>query len=207
MQPDTITTLDYDFRNTRIGTLLVAASRRGVCFVRFGDRRAELEAALCAEFPFARPRRHERTLVSWCDAIAAYVEGVADRLEIPIDVRGSRFQRRVWRELASIPRGETRSYSDIASAVGSPKGARAVARACASNPTPVVVPCHRVIERNGGLGGYAFGQCRKLQLLANEGARIEGIGPVAGGQPPSFGRESTRTASPTATAPSAMTRR
>jgi len=147
----------------------VAATERGVCFVDLGARDADLTRRLLKEFPFADFERSPsgRTL-QWSRAILDYLHGDSAKIDVPLDVSGSRFQRRVWAALRSIPRGETRSYSDIARAVGSPQGARAVARACAANPVPVVTPCHRVIEKSGRLGGYARGVRRKRQLLRLE---------------------------------------
>lgn len=162
--------LEYTIRNTDLGLLLVAATRSGVCLLRFGARASELAAELEHEFPYATARRADARLASWSGAIADYVDGRSACVEVPLDVRGSCFQRRVWKELASIPRGETRSYSDVARAIGHPGGARAVAQACAANPVPVVVPCHRVVEKSGRLGGYNGGPDRKLQLLRREGA-------------------------------------
>lgn len=165
--------LGYCIRETRLGLLLLAASQRGVCFVCFGSSERLLEEKLAKEFPYAQLMRSDEKIAVWSDAIVAYVDGRSEQIDLPLDVRGSLFQRRVWKELAAIPRGETRSYSDIARAVGAPRGARAVARACASNPTPIVIPCHRVIEKGGSLGGYALGTRRKRRLLRSEGALIE----------------------------------
>ena len=164
--------IDYRTRSCSLGTVLVAGTRRGVCYVRFGARALELRRRLEREFPYARFREVSRGPVSrWSDAVAAYVDGRTAELDVPLDVCGSAFQRRVWRALREIPRGETRAYSEVARAVGSPHGARAVARACATNPAPVLTPCHRVVERGGGLGGYAGGVKRKRALLRLEGAR------------------------------------
>ena len=96
------------------------------------------------------------------------MEGPSTRLEIPLDVSGSRFERRVWSALREIPRGETRTYSEVADSLGVPKGARAVGRACASNPVAVAIPCHRVVAKNGELGGYRWGLARKRSLLQRE---------------------------------------
>lgn len=173
MQANGSENLDYGIRETRLGLLLVAATQRGVCLVRFGASERSLAATLAKEFPYAPLMRSEAKISVWSDAIVAYVDGRTEQVDLPLDVRGSLFQRRVWKELAAIPRGETRSYSDVARAVGAPRGARAVAQACASNPTPIVIPCHRVIEKGGGLGGYAFGARRKRRLLRSEGALDE----------------------------------
>jgi AraC family transcriptional regulator of adaptative response/methylated-DNA-[protein]-cysteine methyltransferase len=170
--------LDYTIRETALGLLLVAATRTGVCLLRFGTRESELAALLAQEFPYAMARREDARLARWSGAIVDYVDGRSACVEVPLDVRGSCFQRRAWKELAAIPRGETRSYSDVACAIGHPEAARAVARACAANPVPIVVPCHRVIEKSGRPGGYNGGERRKLHLLRSEGAfAVESTGP------------------------------
>lgn len=154
-----------------LGSLLVAGTERGVCFVRFGEGEAELEHRLKGAFPFAPLDRAEDGAVGrWGRIIADYVDGRSNSAEVPLDVSGSRFEERVWRALRQIPTGETRSYSDIAARLGNSRAARAVARACADNPAPVVIPCHRVIEKSGALGGYGGGVSRKRALLEREGA-------------------------------------
>ena len=158
----------YTIVSTPLGALLVAATARGVCLVCFGDGEPELEERLESEFPFAAPARDAAGLKPWSDAVVSYVEGHADRISIPLDVGGSRFQRRVWDALRRIPRGETRTYSAVAESLGQPGAARAVARACAANPVLIVVPCHRVVPVNGGTGGYAGGAKRKRTLLTLE---------------------------------------
>ena len=158
----------WTVRPTRLGLLLVAGSRRGVCHVRFGDDEQELTGAMAAEFPYAVTRRDDGAVASHADALAAYVEGRTAELAVPLDVRGSAFQRRVWDALRSIPRGETRSYADVAAAIGRSGAARAVARACAGNPVALVVPCHRVVPASGGTGGYRYGSWRKSALLEVE---------------------------------------
>jgi AraC family transcriptional regulator of adaptative response/methylated-DNA-[protein]-cysteine methyltransferase len=136
--------------------------------VRFGESDAGLEAALAAEFPFARLAREDGRLSAWSAALVERVEGEGESPEPPLDVAGSAFQRRVWNALRDIPRGATRSYGELALALGRPRGARAVARACATNPVAVVIPCHRVIEKSGALGGYGGGVWRKRVLLRRE---------------------------------------
>jgi AraC family transcriptional regulator of adaptative response/methylated-DNA-[protein]-cysteine methyltransferase len=158
----------WTVRSTRLGLLLVAGSPRGVCHVRFGDDEPELAAALAAEFPYAVTRRDDAAVASHADTLAAYVEGRSAELAVPLDVRGSAFQRRVWDALRSIPRGQTRSYADVAAAIGRPGAARAVARACAGNPLALAVPCHRVVPASGGTGGYRYGSGRKSALLEAE---------------------------------------
>ncbi|MDJ0789600.1 MAG: methylated-DNA--[protein]-cysteine S-methyltransferase [Myxococcota bacterium] len=152
----------------RLGALLVAASPRGVSHVRFGESREALEAELRRDLPYARLVADGDPASSYAQKVAAAIEGAPEALELPLDVPASRFQRRVFEALCAIPRGETRSYAEIAAAVGSPAGARAVARVCATNPVPVVVPCHRVVPRSGGIGGYLGGAWRKRALLDAE---------------------------------------
>jgi AraC family transcriptional regulator of adaptative response/methylated-DNA-[protein]-cysteine methyltransferase len=161
----------YCVRACSLGSLLVAGTERGVCFVRFGESEAELEHRLKGAFPFAPLERAEDDAVSaWGSALADYVDGRSQSAEVPLDVSGSRFEERVWQALRQIPRGETASYSEIARRLGSPRAARAVARACADNPAPLVIPCHRVIEKSGSIGGYGGGVSRKRALLEREGA-------------------------------------
>lgn len=167
--------IDYACTGTSIGTALVAATSRGVCRIVFGDGEAELVALLVRELPFAVLRCDAAALAPYCDAVAAYVDGRSDVLALPLDVRGSAFRRRVWEALAAIPRGATRSYADVALAIGMPNAARAVAGACAANPVAVAIPCHRVVASNGGLGGYRWGVARKRALLAREAASVQGV--------------------------------
>ena len=161
--------IHYCIRSSRLGRMLVAGTTRGVCFVRFGTRDADLVRLLEVEFPFGVCARTRSGSVSeWASRLVGYVDGRSEVVDVPLDVRGSRFQKRVWSALAKIPRGQTRAYSEVAAAIGAPRAARAVANACASNPVLVVTPCHRVIEKGGGLGGYAAGVRRKAALLASE---------------------------------------
>ena len=142
-----------------LGRLLLAASERGVCAVYLGDKDGPLEAALRAEYPAAEVRRDDAGLNPWADDLLRLLDGRPPRLQVPIDVRATAFQLRVWQELLAIPRGGTRSYSEVARALGRPTAARAVARACATNPVAVLIPCHRVVREGGGLGGYRWGSC------------------------------------------------
>ena len=159
---------------TSLGRLLVAATERGVCRVVLGDDAAVLEAELIAEFPAARVvRDRSGKLTAWVSAILAYLDGREPDLELPLDIRATAFQRRVWQELQQIPFGETRTYAEVARAIGQPKATRAVARACATNPTALVIPCHRVIKEGGDLGGYRWGVERKRSLLERENADMQ----------------------------------
>ena len=160
----------YAIRPCSLGKVLVAATARGVCHVRLGDDDPELEKGLAEEFPFAVLEGSDARVEAWCREVARYVDGESESLRVPLDVGASRFQRRVWDALRAIPRGRTRSYGELAEALGMPRGARAVARACATNPVAIVVPCHRVVARDGGLGGYRYGTWRKRALLEREAA-------------------------------------
>jgi AraC family transcriptional regulator of adaptative response/methylated-DNA-[protein]-cysteine methyltransferase len=152
------------------GTLLVAATDRGLCSVALGDSRAALQSALRREYPAATLEPDDAELARWAEAVVRRVEGGGEA-EVPLDVRGTAFQRRVWEALRRIPRGSTRTYGEIAREIGRPKAARAVAGACAGNPVAVVVPCHRVVREDGQLGGYRWGIERKRALLAREASR------------------------------------
>ncbi|MBI1738030.1 MAG: bifunctional DNA-binding transcriptional regulator/O6-methylguanine-DNA methyltransferase Ada [Acidobacteria bacterium] len=153
-----------------LGRLLVAATPRGICMVSLGDSVPRLEAALRREYPLAEIHRDSNGLPSWLRAVLSRVEGKTPSGHLPLDVQATAFQRLVWQELLSIPCGATRSYSEVARAVGRPRAVRAVARACASNPAAVVIPCHRVVRANGDLGGYRWGVKRKEALLRAEKA-------------------------------------
>ena len=163
--------IGYVTTRTSLGTLLVAATARGVCAVTLGDDAKSLETELEREYPAATRTRiadPSSTLGGWVEKIVSMVEGEPTRGETPLDVRASAFQWKVWRELQKIPFGETRTYTEIAEAIGSPSAARAVANACATNPISVVIPCHRVVRRDGGLGGYRWGIERKRRLVEKE---------------------------------------
>jgi AraC family transcriptional regulator of adaptative response/methylated-DNA-[protein]-cysteine methyltransferase len=155
--------------DTTLGYLLIAATDRGVCKVAFGNKKTELEADLRNEFGAAEIRHDDDiTLTKYSEAILAHLEGRKPALNLPIDVRGTAFQRKVWEALRRIPYGQSRSYGEIAEAVGSPGAVRAVGTACANNPVALVVPCHRVVPKAGGTGGYRWGVDRKRKLLEAE---------------------------------------
>ena len=152
-----------------LGWVLVAATGRGVCAVLLGDDAAELRAELGRRFP-AASLMEDGSLAEHCELVfAALAPGSAAR-ELPLDLRGTAFQARVWAALRAIPHGETRSYAQVAASLGNAKAVRAVARACAQNPVALVVPCHRVVGSNGALTGYRWGLERKKTLLAREAA-------------------------------------
>jgi AraC family transcriptional regulator of adaptative response/methylated-DNA-[protein]-cysteine methyltransferase len=162
----------YDVVAAPLGRLLVAATAQGVCFVCLGDRDEPLVRTLEAEFPAARSVvRDPGTIGPALELLVAYLAGETPHLDLPLDIRATAFQRRVWQELIAIPYGETRSYSEIAKRLDLPRGQRAVARACATNPVPLIVPCHRVLRQDGALGGYRWGARRKEALIAAEAGR------------------------------------
>ncbi len=165
--------IHYSIISCSLGRLLVAATERGICAVHFGDSETELRAVLQDEFPAAELHADGATLRSWVEIISTHLSGQQLHLDLPVDVRATAFQWRVWEALRAIPYGETRSYRDVARAVGKPKAVRAVANACASNPVPIVIPCHRVIRSDGSLGGYGGGVERKRVLLAQEQAQAK----------------------------------
>jgi AraC family transcriptional regulator of adaptative response/methylated-DNA-[protein]-cysteine methyltransferase len=160
--------ITYTVTVSRMGRVLVATTARGISAVYLGDRDATLASALRKEYPKAEIRAGGREASDWVRSIVRYLDGGGPRLDLPIDVQATAFQRRVWEALRRIPCGSTRTYGEIARAMGRPKAARAVARACATNPVSLVVPCHRVIREDGGMGGYRWGIERKLALLAQE---------------------------------------
>jgi len=154
---------------TALGRLLVAATDRGVCRVMLGDDAAKLEADLRAEFDAAHVRDEKGgKLEGYVAAILSYLEGTEPHLDLPLDIRATAFQRRVWQELRHIPFGETRTYAEVAKAIGQPQATRAVARACATNPAALVIPCHRVVRADGKVDGYRWGLERKKTLLEME---------------------------------------
>jgi AraC family transcriptional regulator of adaptative response/methylated-DNA-[protein]-cysteine methyltransferase len=163
-------TIGYTVADSPLGALLVAATERGLCKVDVGDDAATLEARLAREFHGAARRRDDEALAPLVDAVLSRIDGNRPAGDVPLDVRGTAFQRRVWEELRRIPLGETRTYSEVAAAIGAPGASRAVGSACGANPVPVVVPCHRVVPASGGVGNYGLGPERKRRLLEREGA-------------------------------------
>jgi AraC family transcriptional regulator of adaptative response/methylated-DNA-[protein]-cysteine methyltransferase len=166
-------TIRFTVARTALGHVLVAGTERGLCAVSLGDDPAALERELRAEYPAAAVTRADSSgtgdpLAAWADAVVAYLDAHGAAPVAPVDVPGTPFQRRVWDALRAIPAGETRSYGEVAAAVGAPKGARAVAAACASNRVALVIPCHRVVREGGALSGYRWGAERKRALLEAE---------------------------------------
>ena len=154
-----------------LGKVLVAATPRGVCAVKLGDDADVLERELADEYPRAtlvRARGSDDEFAAWVDAIVQYVDRDGESPSVPVDVQATAFQWKVWRALRAIPRGETRSYTEVAAAIGKPSAVRAVASACASNRVALVIPCHRVVRSDGALSGYRWGPERKRKLLERE---------------------------------------
>ncbi len=167
----------YATGDSPLGRLLVAATDHGVCSVKAGRDDAGLVRALRAEFPRATIARAARAR-RYLDALNGHLSG--QEVKFPLDIAGTDFQMKVWTALRDIPRGETRSYYEVAEMVGEPRAVRAVANACASNPVPLIVPCHRVIRKDGSLGGYGLGIGRKKTLLSSEGALPSSAGRAGG---------------------------
>lgn len=158
----------YTIVDCNLGKLLVAATERGLCAVRLGDDIDALETELMREFPSAGLERDSVVLTGWVNEILAYIEGNQPNLALPLDMQATAFQRQVWQALQDVPYGETRTYADIANAIGRPTASRAVANAIGSNPVAMVIPCHRIVRTDGSLGGYRWGIDRKEALLAAE---------------------------------------
>ncbi|HTA69492.1 MAG TPA: bifunctional DNA-binding transcriptional regulator/O6-methylguanine-DNA methyltransferase Ada [Bryobacteraceae bacterium] len=160
-------TIRYSIAETPVGRLLLAATVRGICSIQFGNSDTTLEAALRREYPQAEIVRTDKQLTGWVRAVRDRIRG-DNTAALPLDIRATAFQRLVWEQLRAIPSGVTRSYGEIAKRIGQPRAARAVARACATNPVAVAIPCHRVVREDGALGGYRWGIQRKQKLLALE---------------------------------------
>jgi AraC family transcriptional regulator of adaptative response/methylated-DNA-[protein]-cysteine methyltransferase len=155
---------------TPLGRLVIAATERGLCAVRFGDNAADLERDLRKEFHAAEMHRDDAAMQRYVKPLLASMRGENTTVDLPLDVRATAFQMKVWEKLRQIPRGETRSYGEVAREIGEPGAVRAVARACASNPVALAVPCHRVVRSDGDLAGYRWGIERKKKLLERERA-------------------------------------
>ncbi len=165
--------IGYSTVPSPVGQVLVAATENGVCSVKLGASAAALVRDLRREYPAAEIEANQKPRSEWTKAIAQHLRGAAPSLDLPIDVQATAFQWKVWRALQQIPYGETRAYADVAKAIGKPTAVRAVARACAANPVCLLVPCHRVVQAGGGLGGYRWGVERKKRLLSTERRRAK----------------------------------
>lgn len=168
-------TIGYTIVESPLGKLLVAATERGICSVMFGETEEELRNELAGEFFAAKIENTGEKLRSAVTAILRSLDGETTILTLPLDLRATAFQMRVWSELRKIPYGETRSYAEVAENIGKPKAVRAVARACATNPVALVTPCHRVIASDGKLAGYRWGIERKKQILDSERKSVKAI--------------------------------
>ncbi|MBN3854398.1 bifunctional DNA-binding transcriptional regulator/O6-methylguanine-DNA methyltransferase Ada [Paraburkholderia sp. Ac-20340] len=153
---------------TPLGRVLIAATDKGICRIAFGDSAKTLVDTLRADFANARCIEDTEALAPFLAHIDAYLHGRSERIELPLDIAATAFQQRVWDALQRIPYGETRSYTQIAEIVGSPRAVRAVATACASNPVALAIPCHRVVQKGGALAGYRWGLARKAALVDAE---------------------------------------
>ena len=163
--------IHFTIATSPLGRLLVGATKRGISALYLGETDAKLETELRKEYPRAEIVREGRApdaLEGWVGKILAHLRGQEPHLDLPTDVQATAFQRRVWEELRRIPYGATRTYTQVARAIGKPTAIRAVARACATNPVSVVVPCHRVVREDGNLAGYRWGLSRKQALLEKE---------------------------------------
>lgn len=161
-------TIRYTIAPCSLGRVLVAATPRGVSAVYLGDSDAPLEKALAREYPRAEIRHDGAGIGPWVRGIVNHLRGKEPHIDLPLDVQATAFQRRVWEELRRIPYGSTKTYAEVAQALGEPKAVRAVARACATNPVSIVVPCHRVVRQDGALAGYRWGLERKKTLISRE---------------------------------------
>lgn len=164
--------VQYDICSSALGKLLVAKSEKGLCAVQMRGSEVELERSLRERFADAVIRRDEKALAPLRDVVLAAIAGQPSPPALDLDLQGTAFQRSVWEELLRIPFGATRSYADVARALGNPRATRAVAQACGANPLPVLVPCHRVIRNDGSIGGYTGGVHIKRALLEAEGVEL-----------------------------------
>jgi len=160
----------YTCAPSPLGRMLIAATDKGVCAIQFAGSDEELEQGLKHEFPFAVRRRDDQGLDLWKEQLLHHLRGDKLHSALPLDIQATAFQRKVWTHLQSIPFGATRSYGEVARAIGQPTAVRAVARACATNPVAVAIPCHRVVREDGDMGGYRWGVERKQALLEMESA-------------------------------------
>jgi AraC family transcriptional regulator of adaptative response/methylated-DNA-[protein]-cysteine methyltransferase len=164
-------TLHFGFADSSLGAVAVARSPKGICAILLADHRRDLLWELRQTFPEAELAEDAEGLASTLARVVRFVESPAAGIDLPLDVSGTAFQRRVWRALLKIPAGTTASYADIARRIDAPKSVRAVAQACGANTLALAIPCHRVVRSDGGLSGYRWGVMRKRALLDREAAR------------------------------------
>jgi AraC family transcriptional regulator of adaptative response/methylated-DNA-[protein]-cysteine methyltransferase len=161
-------TIRYACADSPLGRMLIAATDKGICSIQFASSDGELLEGLKREFPFAARKPDDGGLHAWVAGLLQKIQGKRLSSALPLDIRATAFQRRVWTYLQSIPFGATRSYGQVAKAIGRPTASRAVARACATNPVAVAIPCHRVVREDGDISGYRWGVERKKTLLEIE---------------------------------------
>ena len=178
--------VQYTIVDSPVGRLLIGATERGVCAVCMGDSDRTVEGVLAEDYPAANLHRNDEGMKDWASAFLRYFAGRSSPLRLPLDVAGTPFQWKVWKKIQSIPYGKTATYGAIADAMGAPQASRAVARACATNPVALVIPCHRVIGKDGGLHGYRWGNERKLALLNLEGRPRQASEPILEQNPKSL---------------------
>jgi AraC family transcriptional regulator, regulatory protein of adaptative response / methylated-DNA-[protein]-cysteine methyltransferase len=167
-------TIRYTFSDSPLGRMLVAATEKGICAIQFASSDDELLEGLKREFPFASRKQDDESMRTWTETLLSQITGHKLNRALPLDIQATAFQRRVWTHLQSLPFGTTQSYGEVAKAIGRPTAARAVARACATNPVAVAIPCHRVVREDGEMGGYRWGVGRKQALLQLEQQESEG---------------------------------
>lgn len=163
-----ISTLGFTIGNCSLGRLLLAASEQGICALLLGDDDQALQNELHVYFPLATISPADASITSWLAQVIELIEKPKGKLHLPLHLRGTAFQQRVWQALQEIPAGKTLSYTELAAKIGQPKAARAVASACANNTIAVLIPCHRIVRGDGSLSGYRWGIERKRQLLERE---------------------------------------
>jgi len=167
------TRIRHALARSSLGLVLVAATERGICAIDVADDPGALEQRLRERFPEAEFVAGDPEFETWVGAVVSLIEAPGTNVDLPLDVRGTAFQRRVWSALSEVPPGTMVTYGEVASRIGIAGGARAVAGACAANPLAVAIPCHRVVRSDGSLGGYRWGVDRKRRLLAREAVRSE----------------------------------
>ena len=192
----------YTLTDSPLGRMLIAATDKGICAIQFADSDDELEHGLKHEFPFAIRRRDDAAMQAWKQHLLRQIRGQRLNSSLPLDIQATAFQRRVWTYLQSIPVGATRSYGEVAKAIGQPTATRAVARACATNPVAVAIPCHRVVRTDGDMGGYRWGIERKKTLLELEREQAPAMGAPSSSLPFTLGETGRETLMPHFTSPS-----
>ena len=162
----------YNYSDTALGIMLLAASERGVCFIHFADKKEELFENLHKQYPdkhiYAASKETLEKLSKWSQQIIDYLDGKNKNIDLPLEIIGTEFQEKVWNYLIKIPVGKLESYTELANNIGMPKANRAVAIACSANNIAIVIPCHRIIKKNGNFSGYKWGKMRKNKLIELE---------------------------------------